>query len=254
MSTEYDSLASIYDYEWGDLKGDIEFAAELAEEYGPPILELAVGTGRIAIPLAEKGFEITGIDNSAEMLKICEEKIKLLPDPSKLSVELGDMSGFSLGRKFKFIFVPFNSFLLLSTKKQQEGCLQSVYNHLEDDGCFMVDIFSPDFKLCAEEKSDIRFLRHFYFPPEEKVVIQWEYVERNMAEQVLDIDFLYEAYNKKGELERFTRHLTMALIFRFEMQMMLEKNGFEVVDFFGDHERSPFTSKSPQMIFLCRKK
>ncbi|MFC1558493.1 class I SAM-dependent DNA methyltransferase [candidate division KSB1 bacterium] len=254
MRTEYDSLAGIYDYEWGDLTGDIEFVAELAAEYGAPILELASGTGRITIPLAERGFEVTGIDNSEEMLKICEQKMSLLPDSSKLSVQLGDMSDFSLGKKFKFIFVPFNSFLLLSTKNQQERCLKSVYNHLDDEGCFMVDVFSPDFKLCAEEKSDIRFLRHFYYPPEEKVIIQWEYVERNMAEQVLDIDFLYEAYNKDGKLERFTRHLTMALIFRFEMQMMLEKNGFEVIALYGDHKKSPFISKSPQMIFLCKKR
>ena len=253
MGTEYDSLARIYDYEWSDLKGDIGLITELAGEFGSPILELAVGTGRIAIPLAEKGFEIVGIDNSEEMLKICEEKIKYLPKDSKINVQLGDMSDFSLRKTFKFIFVPFNSFLLLTSKEKQEKCLRCIYNHLDNDGCFMVDVFSPNFKLCAEEKSDIKFLRHFYYPPEKKVIVQWEYVERNMAEQVMSIDFLYEAYNNDGRLERFARHLTMAVIFRFEMQVMLEKNGFKISALYGNHDKSPFTSKSPQMIFLCKK-
>ena len=253
--TEYDGIARIYDSEWSELKGDLEFITELAGKYGSPVLELAVGTGRIAIHLAEKGFEVAGIDNSEEMLKLCRDKIsKLSKDvASKIKVEPGNMSNFSLNRSFKFVFVPFNSFLLQPNKTDQENCLKCAYNHLDDDGIFMVDIFSPNFKLCAEEKSDIRFLRHFYFPPEQKVIMQWEYVERNMAEQVLDIDFLYEEYDKNGNINRHTRHLTMGVIFRYEMQLMLEKNGFEIVEFYGNHDKSKFTNESPQLIYICKK-
>jgi len=255
MATEYDKLAKIYDYEWKDLREDIELIIEVAEKCGSPILELAVGTGRIAIPLVKKGFEIVGIDNSIEMIKICQEKISKLPEglSSKINVIEGDMSNFSLENRFKFIFISFNSFLLLISKKKREDCLKCVYNHLEDDGIFMIDIFSPNFKLCAEEKSDIRFLRHFYYPPENKVILQWEYAERNMAEQLIDIDFLYEEYDKNGNLNRYTRHLNMAIIFRYEMQLLLEKNGFEILEFYGNYDKSKFTNKSSQMIYVCKK-
>ena len=255
MTTEYDRLAKIYDCEWQDLREDIELIIELARKCGSPILELAVGTGRVAIPLVKQGFEVVGIDNSIEMIKMCREKITQLPDglSSKIDVIEGDMSNFSLENRFKFIFISLNSFLLLISKKKQEDCLKCIYNHLEDDGIFMVDIFSPNFKLCAEEKSDIRFLRHFYYPPENKVVLQWEYVERNMAEQLMNIDFLYEEYDKDGNLNRYTRHLTMAIIFRYEMQMMLEKNGFEILEFYGNYDKSRFTNKSPQIVYVCRK-
>ena len=75
-----------------------------------------------------------------------------------------------------------------------------------------------------------------------------------MAEQLMSIDFLYEEYDKNGNLNKSARHLDMAIIFRFEMQMMLEKNGFEIVEFFGNYDKSEFTNKSPQMIYICKKK
>ena len=167
MMSEYDGLSKIYDYEWKDLNKDVDFIIELAGNYGSPILELASGTGRVLIPLIKKGLKVVGIDNSEEMLKICQTKLSELPKRLSSNVELiyGDMKNFSLERKFKFIFVSFNSFLLLTSKKDQESCLKCVYNHLDDNGIFMVDIFSPNFKLCAEEKSEIRFLRHFHSHP-----------------------------------------------------------------------------------------
>ncbi len=255
METQYDNLAEIYDYEWKELKEDIDFIIEYAKKCGSPILELAAGTGRITIPVAQQGFEIYGIDNSKKMLEIGMRKLEKLPEKVASNIKFieGDMTDFSLEKKFKFIFVPFNSFLLLITKKAQEECIRKIHKHLDKNGIFMVDTFSPNFKLCAEEKSDIRFLRHFYYPPENKTIIQWEYVERNMAEQVMSIDFLYEAYDKGGNFSRFVRHLDMAIIFRFEMQMMLEKNGFEIINLYGSYDKSEFTNKSSQMIYICKK-
>jgi SAM-dependent methyltransferase len=94
----------------------------------------------VLIPLIKKGLKVVGIDNSEEMLKICQTKLSELPKRLSSNVELiyGDMKNFSLERKFKFIFVSFNSFLLLTSKKDQESCLKCVYNHLDDNGIFMV--------------------------------------------------------------------------------------------------------------------
>lgn len=256
MPTEYDALAVLYDYEWQDLKEDIDFIGTECEKSGSPILELACGTGRITLPLAARGLEVWGLDNSQEMLALLKEKRRSLPDEvaQRLHAIYGTMEEFHLDRQFQSIVIPFNSFLLLTTKQQQEQCIQSVRKHLVPDGFFIVDIFSPRFDLCAQEKSDIRFLKHFFYPSTKQVIIQWEYVERNMAEQVMSIDFLYEIYDNEGNLERLTRSLRMAIIFRFEMQLLLEKNGFEIMEFYGNYDRSLFTKDSPQMIFICRKK
>ncbi len=254
--TQYDDLAEIYDFEWINLKEDIEFVKELAVKSGGPVLELACGTGRLMFPVAEEGIEIVGLDNSRRMLDIGKVNLTRFSKEAQenCTFDYGDMSDFILNRKFPFVFIPFNSFLLLTDKKSQENCLRCVYEHMSDDGFGMVDIFSPNFSLCAKPVSDIRFLRHFAVPSQEKVVIQWEYVERDMANQVLEIDFLYEIYDKKGNVDQKTTHLSMALIFRYEMQYMLEKTGFEVIEFYGNYDKSPFSMESPQLIYTFRKK
>ena len=256
MSTQYDELAAFYDYEWQSLQEDIGFIVEECGKAGAPVLELACGTGRITIPVAASGLEIWGVDNSRHMLDFFDEKLKMLPSEvsGRIHPIFGGMENFNIDRRFSCIFVPFNSFLLLTARADQERCLENIHRHLADDGTFIIDIFSPRFDLCAQEKSEIHFLRHFYYPPEELAIIQWEYVERDMAEQVMDIDFLYEWYDRSGKLERAARSLRMAIIFRYEMQHLLEKNGFEILEFFGNYDRTPFSKASPQMIYRCRKR
>jgi len=252
---DYDNLAEYYDAEWKDLVQDIAFIVKCAQNSGGPVLELACGSGRITFPIAEQGIEIHGIDNSQKMLDYAEKRLKEYPESVRKNVTFfqADMKNFKLEREFKLVLIPFNSFLLLPKKEDQEKCLRNVRDHLRDDGLFYVDIYSPRFEFCAEEKSPIRFLKHFYVPETKKVVLQWEYVERNMAEQISEIDFLYEEYDAEGNFKRKARHLTMGIIFRFEMQFMLEKNGFEIVEFYGDYNKSPFTTRSQQMIFICKK-
>jgi len=254
--TEYDTLADYYDYEWQNLKQDIPFILKQADQIGDPILELASGTGRLTIPLAQRGHRIWALDNSAVMIRIFREKLRVLPNEISRNITLveDDMTSFSLDQKFRFIFVSFNSFLLLIKKHEQEQCLRSVHKHLDIDGTFIVDIFSPRFDLCAQEKSDIHFLQNFSLPSRKKVVAQWEYVERDMAEQIMEIDFLYEEFDPDGAVERKSRHLTMGIIFCFYMQFMLEKNGFDIIHFYGDYDKSNFTKKSPQMIYVCKKR
>ena len=253
---EYDNLAEYYDQEWRNLTQDIPFLVDLSKKTGGPVLELACGTGRITFPVAQEGIEIWGIDNSAEMLTIGRKKLLTYPLEIRDKVRFieADMKDFELGKKFNLIFVPFNSFLLLSKKNEQEMCLQTVQRHLDDGGLFFIDVYSPKFEFCAEKKSPIRFLQHFYVPETKKTVLQWEYVERNMAEQIAEIDFLYEEYDRKGNLTRKTSHLTMGIIFRFELQFLLEKNGFEILEFYGNYNKEPFCDESPQIIYICRKR
>lgn len=255
QKTEYDDLAYVYDWEWKDLTMDLDFLINFSREINDAVLELACGTGRVMIPLAENGLEVYGIDNSEEMLKIGREKIKTLPVDvkSKLHFQYGDMSSFNLNRKFRLVLIPFNSFLLLLKKEEQESCLKCVRSHLTDDGFFVLDIYSPNFKLIAQDTNEMKFLRHFYVPPIEKVVIQWEYLKRDMAEQIAYSDFLYEMYDKHGNLSRRASSLRMKIIFRYEMEYLLEKCGFRIIDLFGDYNKTPYTEESRQMIFVCKK-
>src|SRR5687768_3124067 len=101
----YASIAGLYDLSYGDFTDDADFYENLARSVDGPILELGVGTGRVAIPLAQEGYDVVGLDASASMLavareRLAEEKLR------KGSVELieGDMTAFELGRRFGLIF------------------------------------------------------------------------------------------------------------------------------------------------------
>jgi SAM-dependent methyltransferase len=253
--TEYDALADLYDAEWQELTTDIPFLAETARQYGGPALDLAAGTGRVTFPIAETGLEVVAMDNSASMLQRGEEALagQDAAIRERVTFMTGDMARFQIGRQFRFICISQNSFLLLADRKDQEQCLRCIYDHLDPEGRFVVDIYSPRFDLIGQKENDIQFLRHFFLPEQQAVVMQWEYAVRNMAAQTMDIDFLYEVYDKQGQLTRRTHQLHMAIVFRYEMQYLLEKHGFVVETVYGDYDKTIFGPDSPQMIFLCKK-
>ena len=140
-STYGDRIASIYD-EWHPIAGDAERAAEvLAGLAGDgAALELAIGTGRIAIPLAARGVSVHGIDASAAMVAKLRQKV----GGADIPVELGDFSDVDIGGRFRLIFVVFNTFFVLLTQEDQVRCVRNVASHLEPGGAFVIEAFVPD--------------------------------------------------------------------------------------------------------------
>jgi SAM-dependent methyltransferase len=134
-----DRIADIYD----ELHTSYEEAAisALAQIAGNgPVLELGIGTGRIALPLANSGLEVHGIDASAAMIS----RLRAKPGGDSISVTLGDFADVQADREFSLIFVVFNTFFLLLSQKEQVRCFCNVANHLSKDGVFLLEAFVPD--------------------------------------------------------------------------------------------------------------
>jgi SAM-dependent methyltransferase len=140
-STYGDRIADVYDA-WfhppSDPAAAIDFLAELAGS--GPALELAIGTGRIALPLATRGVEIQGIDASAAMVAKLREK----PGGTDIPVTMGDFADVAVEGRFRLVFVVFNTLFALLTQDDQRRCLRNVADHLTDDGVFVVETFVPD--------------------------------------------------------------------------------------------------------------
>ncbi len=103
-------------------------------------VELAVGTGRVAIPLARRGLEITGVDISTSMLARLEGRV----DASSVNVIEGDMAEVPVEGLFPLIFIAFNSFFAISTQDRQLECFRNVASHLRSGGRFVLECFVPD--------------------------------------------------------------------------------------------------------------
>jgi len=132
-------IADVYD-SWyaGYEEAAVTTLLELAR--GGPVLELGIGTGRLALPLKKHGLEIHGIDASAAML----EKLRAKPHGAGIPVLLGNFADVAVEGSFSLIFVVFNTFWGLLTQDEQVRCFQNVAQHLRPGGLFVIEAFVPD--------------------------------------------------------------------------------------------------------------
>jgi SAM-dependent methyltransferase len=135
-----DRIADVYDelYTGLDTDGTVETLAELAG--AGPVLELAIGTGRLALPLAERGLELHGIDASEAMVAKLREK----PGGDRIAVTMGDFADVGVEGRYPLVFIGFNTFFALLTQEDQLRCFANVAQHLADGGLFVLEAFFPD--------------------------------------------------------------------------------------------------------------
>ena len=134
-----DRIAEIYDELYGDYDpAAIELLADLAG--AGPALELGIGTGRIALPLRERGVEVQGIDVSEAMIS----KLRSKQDGTEIEVLSGSFADFEIDRRFRLVYVVFSTFFSLLTQEEQVSCFRSVSEHLAPGGMFVLEVFVPD--------------------------------------------------------------------------------------------------------------
>jgi hypothetical protein len=116
----------------------VEFLARLAAD--EPMLELAIGTGRIALPLAAKGIEVHGIDASEAMVA----KLRAKPGGNDIPVTIGDFADVEVEGRYRLIAIVFNALWALLTQEDQARCVRNVSAHLTEDGVFVTEMYVPD--------------------------------------------------------------------------------------------------------------
>ncbi len=138
------SLVEIYDAFYTTRK-DIDFYVGYSRRIGGKTLELGCGAGRVLIPTAIAGCEITGLDISPFMLKKCQEKIEQQPKKVQELIRIieGNMVDFTINEKFSLVTTPFRPFQHLISTEEQKSCLESVRRHLDTGGFLILDLFHP---------------------------------------------------------------------------------------------------------------
>ncbi|MFQ5629135.1 MAG: class I SAM-dependent methyltransferase [bacterium] len=234
-----------YDSQHAHLTEDIAFYVEQAKQLGQPVLELACGTGRIAIPIAQHDLEIVGIDMSKSMLACAKEKTK---KDYAVTWHLGDMRKFDLGRKFNLVFLAFNSVAHLYDLQSIRACFTAVRNHLADKGRFILNFFNPDLTILTRVDETPRLVSEYPDPDTGEKVVLTETHHYDRATQINHIDWRRTIGNKT-----IAEVLTMRIFYPQELEALLVCNGFEVENKYGDFDKSPFISTSPKQIYVCRK-
>ncbi len=149
-STYGERIADIYDELYQELPGlepMVDTLAELAR--GGRALELGIGTGRVAIPLAERGVDVHGIDSSEAMVA----RLRAKERGAKIPVTIGDFADVGIDGRFSLIFAVFTSFLGLTSQEEQVRCFRNVAEHLTEDGVFVIEAFVPDLTRFTRNQS-----------------------------------------------------------------------------------------------------
>ena len=239
---------------------EIEFYFDLArgaQTKGSPTLEIACGTGRVAIPVARKGIPMTGLDVSPAMLAVAREKAAGVD--SVRWVE-GDMRLFDLGELFGLATIPAGSFHLLLTTEEQLSCLSCIRRHLVPGGRLALSLDNPDIVAMGEWLSSKRGVlqrqpgRDHVHPETGNSVKSWVTREFRPAVQEELWTSLREELDDGGVVvSREYSMMTMRYIFRYEMEHLFARAGFEVEALYGDYNRVEFDDSSPEMVWVARR-
>ncbi len=256
MSDFYDERgAPLYDANAQGVPGDIDFYLGLAQEAhaaGQPVLELACGTGRVAIPIAREGVQVVGLDRSPAMLAIAREKSAGLGNVRWVE---GDMRDFDLPERFGLVFIPYRSFLHLLTVENQLSCLHRIHEHLAPGGRFALNIFNPDIVMMGQwlgaKRGGLQQRADYLGTGKMRV---WFTNEFRPASQEVDTTFLCDELDDEGAvISRVYRGYRLRYVFRFEMEHLLTRAGFEIEALTGDFFGGAFEDSSPEMVWVARR-
>jgi SAM-dependent methyltransferase len=238
------ALVDYYDLFFKGIEGDVAFYVEEAKKARlGRVLEIGCGTGRVLIPIAKAGVEITGLDASKEMLAILQQRVSGLGDEVKgrIGIVEGDMTDFSLKRRFNLVIIPCRAFLHLMTVEEQKKALGCIREHLADGGRLIMNFFDPRLDVLIDKPDDPGTSEETTDPESGNKVVMRTTAKHDLERQVLEADFMFEEFDSDGKsVSRANAPLTLRWIYRYEMQHLLELCGFEVEALYGDFERGPF--------------
>ncbi len=223
-----DRWAAVYDdrHAWMDPEPAEEFLAGLAGE--GRVLELAIGTGRVALPLAARGIRVEGVDASAAMV----ERLRAKPGGDSIPVTIGDMAEVPVSGRFRLVYLVFNTLFGLLSQARQAECFGSVARALDPAGMFVVECFVPDVArfdrgqrvqavAVTEECAIIEVSRH-------------DAAEQRVTTQIITLD---------GQ-GMHLRPVALRYSWPGELDLMADRAGLRLRERYGDWRRQPFTSAS----------
>jgi SAM-dependent methyltransferase len=195
-------------------------------------LELAIGTGRIAVPLAERGARVAGIDLSPDMV------VRLRAKTDEIPATIGDMSTTRVEGTFSLVYVVFNSIFNLRTQEQQVACFENAAAHLEPGGVFVVEIMVPELQRLP--RGD-RFLL-FDASPDHVGFDEYDLITQELTSHHYDPE--------RGAYSTFPGRY----IWPSELDLMARLAGMELRERWADWDRSPFTAESAKHVSVWEKK
>lgn len=231
MQSPYDTIAELYDPWSASVVEDVAFYLEEARRSGGPVVELGVGTGRIAVPIAADGIRVIGVDSSRGMLEVCARRAALAGVDVDLRV--GDLREPPVAERVPLVICPFRSLLHMHTDDDRRRVLSAAYALLLSGGRFVFDVFTPDAKDIAQTHD------------------RWVEREPGIFEHaVWDEDRRTLTLSVRGHEHETT--MSLAWLSPEEWRALLEAVGFEIESCYGWFDRTPYAGRE-DTVWIARK-
>ena len=225
VAARYDATIGEYG-EPAAIEAAVDFLAELAGEGAA--LELGIGTGRIALPLAARGVQVHGIDLSEAMVA----RLRAKPGGYEIPVAIGDFATTRVDGTYSLAYVVFNSIMNLRTQEAQIACFENVAEHLEPGGCFVAEIMLPELQRLAPGETFLPF----DVSPDHLGFDEYDVVRQGLTS--------HHYYPGDGVYATFPgRYLWPS-----ELDLMARPAGMELRERWGDWGREPFTAESTKHV------
>ena len=221
-----EDVARTYDVQRGDEAEAVAFLEKLAG--GGPALELAVGTGRIALPLADRGIRVDGVDISPDMVA----RLRTKPGGNRISVTIGDFAEVPVPGTYRLIYVVFNTLFNLLTQEDQVRCFENVAAHLTGEGSFVIEAGSPAFLY------GLRNDQHVDAESIEIDAVRLDVLRHDPAKQMLDESHV-SISNTGVRLDPIVQRYAWPA----ELDLMARIAGLRLKERWDGWNREPFTNR-----------
>ena len=198
-------------------------------------LELAIGTGRIALPLAARGVEVHGIDLSRAMVA----RLRAKPGGDAITVAVGDIATTRVDGTFSLVYLVFNTIMNLTTQDAQVACFRSAAAHLEPGGCFVVEVGVPELRRLPPGQSAVPF---------QVSSTRWAFDLYDTATQAMSSNYV-TVTDGRGEY----RSIPFRYVWPSELDLMARLAGMRLRDRWEDWTRTPFTGDSRKHVSVWEK-
>jgi SAM-dependent methyltransferase len=217
--------------------GVVDAAAEVLAELagGGRALELGIGTGRIALPLARRGVPVHGIDMSRAMVA----RLRAKPGGDAIGVTIGDFATTRVDGTFSVAYLVFNTIMNLTAQEVQVACFRNVAAHLEPGGCFVVEVHVPELRRLPPGQNVVPF----HVSP-----TQWSFDVYGVATQAMSSNYVKVA-DGRGEY----RSIPFRYVWPAELDLMAQLAGLGLRERWDGWTREPFTSESGQHVSIWEK-
>jgi SAM-dependent methyltransferase len=255
------ALARLYDVDLLDDPGDLGLYLALAARTGGPILELAVGSGRIAVPLARAGYEVTAVDIDPAMLARLRHRLEetATAEPevaARVHLVERDLVGLDIpgSPRFGLAVLALNSILLLDSREKQRAALETMARHLAPGGVAVVDVWLPAAHELAryDGRLSLEYVRTD--PETDLVVTKTTSAEHEPTRGHVELTAIYEEGAQGGPVRRWVRQDRLRLLAADELSEMAEDAGLIVEILAGSYDLEPLVNHDERVILIARRR